>query len=151
MTVTPTSNEGAGSAAADARRPPGFLARRRVRPVAARLVVLACLLVIGGLGYFVIYPQVNAVYHWRHARKALDAYEFAQARADLQRCLEVWPESGETHFLMARTCRRDGDMEQARAELQQAKRLHWVEEQIRLEYLLQEAQGGAVPQVERAL
>jgi tetratricopeptide (TPR) repeat protein len=119
--------------------------------VLAALLVLLCLLVIAGLGYFVIYPQVDAAYHWRHAQRAIDAYEFQQATADLGQCLEVWKDSGETHFLMARTCRRAGELEGARAQLQEAKRLHWVQDQIRLEYLLIQAQTLMTPRLQLAL
>src|SRR5205085_1570220 len=123
----------------------GLLARRRVRPVLAAAVVLVCLLAMGVVGYTVIYPQIEAVYHWRQAQRAIDDYDFSRAQAHLRRCLAVWPDSGETQFLMARTCRRAGDLDAARAHLREAKRLHWVEDEVRLESLLMQTQFGAVP------
>jgi hypothetical protein len=67
------------------------------------LVGVLCLLVIGGVGWFALYPQVNASYHWRQAEHAILDHDFAAAQAHLWRCLAVWPQSGETHFVMART------------------------------------------------
>ncbi|HEV3259543.1 MAG TPA: tetratricopeptide repeat protein [Gemmataceae bacterium] len=129
----------------------GLFARRRVRPVVASVVALACALVIAGLGYFVIYPQVDAYFRERRAREEIENYDFAAARADLERCLRIRPNSAELHFLLARTCRRAGDLDAARGHLSEAKRLSWVAEEIRLEYLLLQAQAFLVPRVEQPL
>jgi len=128
-----------------------FFSRRRVRPLAAGLVVLVCAVVIAGLGYFVVYPQVDAYRRERRAREEIEDLDFTRARADLERCLRVRPDSADLHFLLARTCRRDGDPDAARAHLREAKRLHWVEEEISLEYLLLQAEALLVPRVEQAL
>jgi len=151
MAVVPTPPTNVPPAPPAPAARPRWFARRRVRPLVGAAVALVCLLVIGGLGYFIIYPQVNAAYHWRHAQKAIDDYDFAQARADLERCLAAWPDSGETHFVMARTCRRAGDTDEARVHLQEARRLHWVDGQIRLEYLLLQSQTLMTPAAEHAL
>jgi tetratricopeptide (TPR) repeat protein len=115
------------------------------------LVGVLCLLVIGGVGWFVLYPQVNASYHWRQAEHAVLDHDFGAAQAHLQRCLEAWPQSGETHFVMARTCRRAGDLAGARTHLDEARRLGWVKELTDLESLLLQAQSGAVRPVESRL
>jgi tetratricopeptide (TPR) repeat protein len=98
-----------------------------------------------------VYPQAVASSHWRRAQRALDDYDFASAMMHLEECLEVWPQSGETQFLMARTCRRAGDFDRARQHLKEAKQLNWVQQQIQLEYLLMQAQAGMVRQAEPAL
>jgi tetratricopeptide (TPR) repeat protein len=115
------------------------------------VVTLVCLLLVAGVGWFVVYPEGRAVSDWRQALRAIDEGDFGRARALLERCLEVWPESGETHFLLARTCRRDGDLASARTHLQAARRLGWVQELIDLETLLLRAQSGDVPPVEAEL
>src|SRR5205807_2314670 len=102
-------------------------------------------------GWFVIYPELAGMYHWRKARLALDQYDFGQARIHLRGCLEIWPNSAETSFLMARTCRRAGDFASARTHLQEAERKGWVPALIDLERLLAKAQTGLVQAVEQDL
>src|SRR5262249_3902042 len=65
--------------------------------------------------------------------------------------LEVWPGSGETSFLLARTCRRAGDFDAARSHLREAERLGWDRALVDLERLLIEAQAGMVQPVEQQL
>src|SRR5262245_24527926 len=84
--------------------PPASGVRRWCRRAA--LPAGLCLLALGGIGYGVVRPRVEAWRHWRQARSAAEDADFDRARAHLARCLEVWPRSGETHFLMARTLRR---------------------------------------------
>lgn len=122
----------------------------RAHPFLAGVVTL-CFLLIAGIGVFVVYPELAGVYHWRKAQQALAAYDLPRARTHLQRCLDVWPRSSETQFLMARTCRRDGDFTAARAHLLEAERLHWVPALVDLERLLMEAQAGVVQPVEEKL
>jgi tetratricopeptide (TPR) repeat protein len=110
-----------------------------------------CLLLIGGSGYLICYPQIRAAWLWRQARHSIDRGDLGLAQEQLQYCLTVWPSSGETHFLLARTARRAGDSSTARTHLKEASRLDWVKEQIRLEYLLIDAQAGGVPRVESQL
>jgi tetratricopeptide (TPR) repeat protein len=114
-------------------------------------LVVLCLLLIGGVGWLSVYPQLNAAYQWRQAQRAIDDADFRLAQSHLQRCLEVWPQSGETHFLMARTCRRSGDFAGARTHLQEARRLGWLKELVDLESLLIRAQSGMVRPVEATL
>jgi tetratricopeptide (TPR) repeat protein len=128
----------------------GVPASTRIRPLSAAALVI-CLLVIGGAGWFIIYPELAGIYHWRKARQALDQYDFGQARIHLRDCLEIWPKSGETSFLMARTCRRAGDFDSARTHLQEAERKGWVPALIDLERLLAKAQAGLVQAVEQDL
>ncbi len=66
-------------------------------------------------------------------------------------CLTVWPNSAETHFQLARCCRRSGDLDAAQAHLNRARELHWLREAVDLEYLLLAAQSGGVASVEKTL
>jgi tetratricopeptide (TPR) repeat protein len=118
----------------------------------ARLaVVIICLLLIGGVGCFVAYPQLAGAYHWRNAQQALEQYDFPRAKTHLRRCLEIWPGSGESAFLLARTCRRAGEFSTARTHLQEAERLGWTPALVDLERLLMAAQAGMVQPVEQEL
>lgn len=146
MSAAPTPNAEKGAAPPVMSRPRLF-ARRRVRRSIKLTVAGLCALVLALAGYWGIYPQLNGYRHWRHAQIALDRLDLPGARQDLEVCAAIWPESGETHFRLARVCRRTDDFNAARAELREAKRLHWVDEQIQLEYLLLEAQTGAIPSV----
>jgi tetratricopeptide (TPR) repeat protein len=114
-------------------------------------IVVFCLFTIGGIGFFVVYPQLVGVYHWRQARQALEQNDFPRAHAHLQSCLEIWPSSAETSFLMARTCRRAANFDAARTHLQEAERLGWVPALVELERLLMVAQAGFVQAVEEEL
>jgi tetratricopeptide (TPR) repeat protein len=116
----------------------------------ARLAVVVCLLTIGGAGWM-IYRQAVAFSHWRQAAEAINDDDFAAGRSHLEECLRVWPQSGETLFKMARTCRRAGDFDAAREYLKEAARLKWLPQQIRLESALMQAQAGMVRQAEPAL
>ena len=54
--------------ASSQQRAPAYI---RLRPLSAAALVI-CSLVIGGAGWFVIYPELAGMYHWRKARLALD-------------------------------------------------------------------------------
>jgi tetratricopeptide (TPR) repeat protein len=120
------------------------------RPRAFRLGGTLCL-ALAAAGLVVLYPHLRAAYHRGQARKALDRYDFPAARARLSRCLEVWPDSAQVHFLMAQACRRDGDLDAARQHLERAGKLGWDDRQVQLERRLLQAQSGVVPPVEGVL
>jgi tetratricopeptide (TPR) repeat protein len=128
----------------------GALGDLRRRPWLAAAVALICL-GVGVLVYSVAAPQIKAWSHWRQAGHALANYDFPQARAHLAWCLAIWPTSGEAHFLLARTCRREWDFAGARTHLQEAKRLRWPVAAIDLEFKLIQAQSGDVRAVEKTL
>lgn len=113
-------------------------------------IVAACVALVA-VGYFIVYPQLRAQYHWEKAQKAIESHDFLVAVEHLNVCSEVWPSNAETHFLLARTCRRVGEYAVARAYLAKAEQLNWPVEAIDLEYKLIEAQSGNVRRVERAL
>src|SRR2546428_4220850 len=124
----------------------------RGRKGALRLLAAAVsLLIVAGVSYYLVYPQLAASLEWRYAQRALAEHDFTAAQAHLGRCLEVWPTSGETHFLLARTCRRAGDYATAETELARARKLGWVRELVDLEGLLLKVETGRVKEVESRL
>jgi tetratricopeptide (TPR) repeat protein len=123
----------------------------RSRPVLAGAIALVCLGLTGMAVWLIVWPQARGWYHWWQMHAAVQDSEFEAARAHLQQCLQVWPNSPEVHFHMARVARRDGDLALARQELAVAQRLGWPSSAIELEQQLQQAQAGAVREVEQAL
>jgi tetratricopeptide (TPR) repeat protein len=128
----------------------GLQARVRQRPYRAAGIIVACL-VLAGLGYFVAYPQVWGWYHWRQAQQAIAADDLHTARTHLQVCAAVWPKNAETHFQLARVCRRQDDLAAAANYLRTADQLKWPVEAIDLEGRMLRAQGGAIAAVEGPL
>jgi tetratricopeptide (TPR) repeat protein len=110
-----------------------------------------CLLVIGGVGYWIVYPQIRAEYYWRRAQKALYNYDLVKAQEHLERCVEARPTDGEVLFAMARTLRRQGNLEGAATYLRRAKQQNWVPDQIKLENLLIKAQTGYLSEISNQL
>jgi tetratricopeptide (TPR) repeat protein len=113
----------------------------RRRPLLSALLVLACLALTVGSVWLVVYPQAWAAHHWRQAELSAQRGDFLRAREHLERCLEVWGTSGETHFQMGRICRRAGDFERARKHLEEARRLRWPPGAIDFELLLVQIQA----------
>ncbi len=126
---------------------PAKPAAKRGAPLLLGLIVIVfCLVVIGGVAYFFVYPQLSAGDHWRAAKKAIENNHLAEAQGHLESCVSVWAKDGEVQFLLARTCRRLGQFDKARLHLQLAAKQHWVPEQIKLETLLMRAQTGFRPE-----
>jgi predicted Zn-dependent protease len=130
------------------------------RPRRLFLGGLASFVLLGlGLGLFCLDPwrwrgdpvPRTARDHWEAARRCLDDYDFAGARAHLQVCLEKWPLNAEAHFLMARTCRRLDDLTAWEAHLHKAEVLQWPPEKVVLEIHLRQAKTGDVRDVEAGL
>lgn len=119
------------------------------------LAAVATVLLLAGLipGYFFKSAPIpnEAEFHWIHAQEAIAGREFTQALAHLTNCLQSCPFNAETHFLMARTCRRTGQLSLWKKHLEQAAVLHWPRTQIDFEQQLQRAQVGDLWQVEDAL
>jgi tetratricopeptide (TPR) repeat protein len=120
--------------------------RQRVRawgPVRLLGVVLAgaaAAVLLGGVGWGLVWPQLLAAWHWRQAQAAEQQGDFLAAREHLRVCVQVWPASGETHFRLGRVCRRGGDYAAARQHLDLARRHRWPAPAVDLELLLLEAQ-----------
>jgi thioredoxin-like negative regulator of GroEL len=119
------------------------------------LAVVATVLLLAGLMPAYLFKSApipnEAEFHWVNAQEAIAAREFPQALAHLTSCLQSCPFNVETHFLMARTCRRAGRLQDWKTHLEQAAVLRWPRTQINLEQQLQRAQVGDLWQVEDAL
>jgi tetratricopeptide (TPR) repeat protein len=150
MAGSPSSTSRCTSGSRNVFRRQRLWATPREHPFLVGLVIV-CLLLMGGLGYVLVYPQLAGLDHWQHARQALEEDDLPRAQRHLERCLQVWPRSGETLFLLARTERRAGDFAAAQAHLQEAERLGWAPALVDLERLLREAQAGLVQPVEEPL
>jgi tetratricopeptide (TPR) repeat protein len=109
-------------------------------------------LILGGLkaGQFLHPPRSgdDPERHWRQARAAITEREFPEAAAHLTHCLEIWPFNAQAHFLMARTCRRAGQLKQWKKHLDRAETLNWPKDQIDLERKVRRAQVGDIWEVE---
>ncbi len=128
----------------------GVLGRLRARRGLALAVAAGSILLTAAVGWFVVYPYWDGSKHWELAEKAEAEHDFVAAKTHLERCLQVWPSSGETHWAMARVCRRAGDYELAGHHLQEAKRHEWLPAGIDLERLLLTVQSrGPDPDNER--
>jgi tetratricopeptide (TPR) repeat protein len=150
MAVSP-SNTGSPPPPPAPAAQPALKSNKYAPPVLAIGVIALCLIIIGSMGIMVVYPQINAYIHWRKAQQAIDYFDLPLAQEHLKKCLQVWKSSGETEFLMARTCRRADDLDAARDHLKKAKALNWVDQQIQLEYLLIQGQTVLLPWVEERL
>jgi predicted Zn-dependent protease len=86
--------------------------------------------------------SLQAAYHLRAARSALDRRDYDQADASLTRHLELTPDSAEGHFLQARLARRMGRIAQAQEHLNACRTLHYSEKLLTLEWCLLRVQEG---------
>jgi tetratricopeptide (TPR) repeat protein len=89
--------------------------------------------------------------HWQKAQEANTAHDSSEAAFHLTECLQSCPFNAGAHFLLARNCRRAGQMNQWRNHLEQAATLRWPEDQIDLEWQLRRAQIGDIWEVEESL
>src|SRR5260370_39240884 len=142
MAVSPPAASDSPTSPSDTSRQPNPVLRKYAPPMLAFPIIGLCLVVIGGVLYWIVYPQIRAEYHWRQAQKAIFNYDLARGQEHLERCLEVRPTDGEVLFVMARTMRREGKLEEARDYLRRASQQRWVPDQIKLEVLLIKAQTG---------
>jgi tetratricopeptide (TPR) repeat protein len=108
------------------------------------VVAAVCLLILGGLTYFVFYPAWVGWRQWQAAQEALADYDLPRACEHLRRYLAARPSDADAHFLLARTLRRAREYTQAGHHLTEARRLGGIPELIQLERQLQEVQHGGV-------
>jgi tetratricopeptide (TPR) repeat protein len=110
--------------------------RRAIRVIVLGLALVALLCAAS----YLIGRHAWAYYHFHQAEPAMARRDFDQARAHLTLCLEVWPDSGETHFLIARAARRGGEYGEAATHLSRARELKWVAEALDAEHAMLKAQ-----------
>ncbi len=113
------------------------------RGLGLALQVLVLLLPLG-LGGFLAGRHLWAYYHFRAGKDALQRRAFAQAQSHLDRSLEIWSNSAQTHFLAARAARSAGALEDARRHLEACDRLGGGGQEVALEWDLWRAQSGAL-------
>jgi predicted Zn-dependent protease len=94
--------------------------------------------------------------HWRTAQEAIDRRDFSAALPHLELCANAWPDDVETRFLLARTQRRAGKLDEAKKSLVDCE--HLAEQKgdatrpdTKLEWALLRAQHNNLPEVEKYL
>jgi hypothetical protein len=113
------------------------LVRRRLVLVAG-FVLLA--LVAGG--FALANPQLQAWYHFREAKSALQSYHNPQAVRQLQACLRVGPDDPDVLLLSARAARRARAYDEAERCLERYGQARGLDEACSLEQLLLSAERG---------
>jgi tetratricopeptide (TPR) repeat protein len=124
--------------------PPGRFRWRRV----ARVLVLLALVAVA---VWQARVHGSAWDHLKQGRAALRRDDPEDARRHLERVLETWPRSAESHFLAARAARQLGDLDAAMNHLREAERLGHAKPDIDLEHDLILAQSGQLAKVESGL
>jgi tetratricopeptide (TPR) repeat protein len=126
-----------------------------------RGLCLAVLVALLGLGSYAGWHYARAHYlepraHRQAAERALEHRDFPTALAELRQCVEAWPRDVATRFLLARTARRAGLLDEAEDQLALCRRLQ--EEtgdkttgDTALEWELLQAQAGNLAAVESGL
>ena len=129
----------------------------RITPAGARsrkmrwIILAVGLLAIGPVLWFV-FPQLQAWYHFRAGRAALERYHSDEARTHFDATLHTWPNSVETHILAARAARRFGDLQAARDHLRACQKLEPTpSDELSLELTLLRAASGDLGSVEEYL
>jgi tetratricopeptide (TPR) repeat protein len=119
-------------------------------------LVLALSLTLLAAGWY------TRVHYWlprknlEEAVLALSEREFERARLELEKCLRAWPKDPHVYFLLARTARRAGDLEQAERHLLHCEHLQDDRSDPRLgdtklEWVLILAQRGQLTEAEHFL
>ncbi len=112
--------------------------------------VIVCLSLLGMVGWWAS-RQFTAHYAWRQAEKALEQYDFVEARRQLAHYVWLRPRDAGGHFLLARTCRRDKDFLAAEEHLERCVALSYDREAVALERVLLRAQAGDLRSVDAQL
>jgi len=93
---------------------------------------------------------------WQAAQVAIDRRDFSEAITHLKACVRAWPDDVPTHFLLARTERRAGKLDEAEEHLVACQRLMARQEgaigpDTNLEWALLKAERGGLAEVENHL
>lgn len=121
----------------------------RGRPGRAFLVLT--LLGLIGLGMTLAVRYARAELSYRAALAAMGRRDFAEARARLETCLRVWPQSPRVLLLAAREARCSGRLGEAEEHLAVCQRLHFNSDALALEEALLSVQRGNLAPFEQAL
>jgi tetratricopeptide (TPR) repeat protein len=120
---------------------------RRAVALVVGLIVLVGIGLIGGIAG----PYVWGWRHYQAAQRALQQHDYDQAREHLTVAVRVWPRSGPTRFLAARTTRRAGAYDEAAGHLLVCEELGMPEEPVAIERALLRVQQGNPAPVAAAL
>jgi tetratricopeptide (TPR) repeat protein len=120
---------------------------------AVRRYPLRSIAAVGVLAGLVVFALWRALLgEWAAAKTALAEGRPADARTHLDRCLKVWPENEEAHFLAARSARLTGELSKAEAHLNRCIKLNrGATQAVQLEFLLLRAQSGEVDELASTL
>lgn len=111
------------------------------------LWVLTCLSAL----LAVQFPSIFLNYQLAEVRRTLRAGDATRAVAALNQLAGRCAESGEWHYLLARSLRRTGNLTEASKQLELAEELGWNAADIQREQLLNKARRGQVKKVEPQL
>lgn len=120
-----------------------WLRRRRWWLAGAVLVLGAA---AGAVGWRLATPPTRdpTLAQLDRAKADLAAGRFPEARENLRSVLDQWPLDPEAHFLLARACRRDDDLDGWHHHLRAASVLRWPTGDIQREQFLAQIQTGAL-------
>jgi tetratricopeptide (TPR) repeat protein len=117
-----------------------------------RLALVGLLILLTGLGGWLISGHFLAEYHLSKAAKALQRQRYPLALNEYLQAVPYRPTSAALHLLVGRTARRANDIPTAREHLRRCRELQkGVSEEQQLEVYLLRAQTGEVDAVERYL
>jgi tetratricopeptide (TPR) repeat protein len=117
-----------------------------------RPFILLITVVVIGLAGYLGWPHARAWNDLRSARSALGRFDPLAAKESLDNCLRTWPNNVESHLLASRAARQQGDFAEAHRELSICQKLvGGSNDEIALEWALQQASGGAPSEVEEYL
>jgi len=120
-----------------------FETRKRRLKVAV-IVAIALL----GIGWW---NGVFGIWHRYEAEKALRAHQLDRAESLAKQAIRLGPRSSDSMFLLARVQRKQGNLNEFQATLQQATALGVDAERIEVEQLLGQAQSGHIEPIQTRL
>jgi len=128
---------------------PSRVGRRRLMTVG---VAVTAAVVVGVVWWARDKPSADpTLAELQAARADLAASRLPDAQRRLRAVLAQWPHDAETHFLLARACRRADDLAGWQDHLRAAEVLQWSAADIDRERVLADAQTGHFSRAEREL
>ena len=112
-----------------------------------RLLAVAALLALIGVGAGLIGVYLWANHHLRAARAALERYHDGEARQHIEACLKVWPRNPDVLLLSARLARRGGTYELADHFLDRYQAERGSDDDLVLERMLLRTERGQFDEV----
>jgi len=104
------------------------------------IVALAAMVMLGVVGYFVIYPMWLASHHFELAKALLVLHDLPEAKRHLEQVIAIRSDNAEAEYLLAQTLRRLEEYREAEVHLRKSQTLDWVPDLIEMEHRLTRAQ-----------